>query len=140
MPSVVLDRYQESVLLGVTRLVRSYPAVLTGPLVAVSADEALPGLRARFDSLDAARKRAARRGIAWWGQHVDLVSSVERAQTSLRQAMLAKVPDDVLESVVTACSVAVAESVPRVTGANGSVAALWLSGFAGTGVSPWRRG
>lgn len=137
--TVTLGQRHEAALVGLARLVRSYPSASSGVLVVVSTGEALPGLRARFEELEPARRHAVRRGLAWWDAHVDL-TSVERARTTLRQASPGAADAPVLEGVVEACSLAVAEAVPRLTGANGSVGALWLSGFAGTAVSPWRRG
>lgn len=76
--------------------------------------------------------------MRWWRRHVELVSADSARRSLLRLGWDELAPQQ-RSAAVAACSLAVVQAVPGVTGANHSVAGLWLSGLSGSAVTPWGR-
>lgn len=95
-------------------------------------------LRRRFHRLDERSQRSTCRGIDWWRQ-VDL-STPDAAGASIRRSIKLTSADlPGLDDAQTACSMVISELIPHTSGADNSIAALWMSGLAGTGVGGWQR-
>ena len=92
----------------------------------------------RFQALRASEQLQVRRGADWWGKNLDLTTS-SRTHHDLASLDLNELSVATRDSVLTACSLALAGLVPGMRGTNNSVSALWISGLSKEGVGPWHR-
>ena len=92
----------------------------------------------RFQALCASQQLQVRLGADWWGKNLDLTTP-SRTHHDLASLDLNELSVATRDSVLSACSLALAGLVPGMRGTNNSVSALWISGVSKEGVGPWRR-
>ena len=90
----------------------------------------------RFQALRASQQLQVRRGADWWGKNLDL-TRLSRTHHVLASLDLNELSVATRDSVLWACSLALAGLVPGMRGTNNSVSALWVSGLSKEGVGPW---
>lgn len=137
-PTQGLTVADEATVTALAAVVASYPSQDAARVMAARTPAAVERMRSHYSGLDPAARREARTGIRWWRHHVELTSA-DSTRQALQRLGWEKIAPHQRHAAVAACSLALVQSVPGITGASHSVAGLWLSGLSGEAVAPWRR-
>lgn len=137
-PSQGLTLADEATVTALAEVVASYPSQDAASVMAARAPAAVERMRSYYSALAPAARREARTGVRWWRQHV-VLTSADSTRQALQRLGWENIAPYQRHAAVAACSLAIVQSVPGITGASHSVAGLWLSGLSGSAVAPWRR-
>lgn len=137
---ITLDRRRLTTLLRLQQLASRHPGAVGKPSWEPASTPAATATRLldRYHLLNADERRSVRHGADWWQGNVDL-STPARALSTAETIELDRLVPGTVNDLLAACSVVLSALVPGLTGANNSVAALWVAGLTENGSALWHR-